>query len=1006
MPVKNLRSLGATSGWGYGPDPGPAGRTTFTASDGTTLVLVPDVTAGTVDADKILLYELSGSSKGTKTLLATIDAPSTDWYGGWTAAIFPDDSIALLAKSADKISVRYCKIRSSDWTQLAWEVVNNHSGSFRAECMDIDVSDSGAVFVCWNQSGPTDVHSRIKVRDTGGTWHAVRDAVISENPNRKSCEAVSIVTLDEAAADVRNVAFLHGVGTSGVDTGIILYTCGVDETDGTIVDAVATRGTFMSSEADAASNNANSQRNAKLFRGDGNEFLFAAMHRAVAKRIGIMKASYDAGSWAVIRSLVTSSLGFDTIGTQMGITARHDTAAADSHTVNFYARGKISDTSDTAFDVIAKVTNTAVTYSGPFKYGIPPSSEMSTYTIKMMGGSGSRNLDLAKHEILALYNGSVAAGGGALDSNRAYMIYGDVQPNGSSAILVTSPTTGDTVSSSNPDLIAYVDDGQKYAQSRQKIQFQFDNNSDFSSLVADYIQPDSKFKLVEGTDTGGVVVTFNDTLPNTFTLSGGTYYMRARMRDEWGNLGVWTSTKTIDVSHPPTALPLYPSNGLFKNYGDGNVTFTWGMTDPSAGDTQTAYQIQLYTADDVLIFDTNKVTDTDQSHTAFIDDEHKNTLLYWVLKLWDSNDDPSQFSIPAFFTLSDPPSAVVESPVNGSTVATGMPTLMVSIVTSGGRKVKEVIFSITKGGVPIWSIKKTGLWEDEDTVSTQVPQNYLQNNTSYSFQATVLDTTGLLGTSNLVSFDVEWVPPDAPTAIFVDETPYGMEEYDSEPGGYVHVEWSEDSDANFFSWNLYRKDDLIDPNTLAVVEEGEYKLIYRHYEEQALITYKDYFAPSGYKVTYMLRQQVNVEGQDIESEDGATDNGFPNSDGYWIIFDSNEAGEADLFKFNVNEDSFTEEQEEAEFTVIGRGRVNNRGQNLGPKGSLTVKIRSGGTRSARQKRLILLEAQKTKRKVWLRNPFGDVFRVSVSQMQVSRIAGVGKEEFVDVQIPYSQVAST
>jgi hypothetical protein len=40
----------------------------------------------------------------------------------------------------------------------------------------------------------------------------------------------------------------------------------------------------------------------------------------------------------------------------------------------------------------------------------------------------------------------------------------------------------------------------------------------------------------------------------------------------------------------------------------------------------------------------------------------------------------------------------------------------------------------------------------------------------------------------------------------------------------------------------------------------------------------------------------------------------------------------------------------------------------------------------------------------MRNPFGDVYRIRVGNLSISRLAGVGVDEFVDVTIPYSEVA--
>jgi hypothetical protein len=89
---------------------------------------------------------------------------------------------------------------------------------------------------------------------------------------------------------------------------------------------------------------------------------------------------------------------------------------------------------------------------------------------------------------------------------------------------------------------------------------------------------------------------------------------------------------------------------------------------------------------------------------------------------------------------------------------------------------------------------------------------------------------------------------------------------------------------------------------------------------------------------------------------------------------------------------------------MGRGRLVNKGQYLGPKGSLDVRLRSTGLLTARQKRLRVLAIQQEVGDLFLRNPFGDVWSVNMSNMAVSRIAGVGSSEFCDVTIPYAEVS--
>lgn len=63
-----------------------------------------------------------------------------------------------------------------------------------------------------------------------------------------------------------------------------------------------------------------------------------------------------------------------------------------------------------------------------------------------------------------------------------------------------------------------------------------------------------------------------------------------------------------------------------------------------------------------------------------------------------------------------------------------------------------------------------------------------------------------------------------------------------------------------------------------------------------------------------------------------------------------------------------------------------------------------GFLSARSIRQQLEDAKKNNHTLYLRNPFGDYKKVHLSGLSISRVAGVGANEFVDVEIPYMEVA--
>ena len=185
--------------------------------------------------------------------------------------------------------------------------------------------------------------------------------------------------------------------------------------------------------------------------------------------------------------------------------------------------------------------------------------------------------------------------------------------------------------------------------------------------------------------------------------------------------------------------------------------------------------------------------------------------------------------------------------------------------------------------------------------------------------------------------------------------------------------------------------------------KGPTSSIHTEYAIGAAYIHKDFFAPSGYKVNYLVKQAVSRQGQEVESSNSTPTIVYPALDGYWLIEPTSDGVDAEAFKISVVGESFSEDQEEASYTVIGRGRVVSKGDLLGSSGTLDARIRATGGVSPRARVLRMKKIQKADSPLWLRNPFGDIFKVNVSSIGFTRVAGVGLAEFVDLSIPYSEV---
>lgn len=129
----------------------------------------------------------------------------------------------------------------------------------------------------------------------------------------------------------------------------------------------------------------------------------------------------------------------------------------------------------------------------------------------------------------------------------------------------------------------------------------------------------------------------------------------------------------------------------------------------------------------------------------------------------------------------------------------------------------------------------------------------------------------------------------------------------------------------------------------------------------------------------------------------------PQSDRYWLIDPSNADNSVGLY--NVTADTFSDEYEEAFLTVIGRGRKHDIGTRAGNTGTLSIQVRDiEGGPTARQQLVAIRALRDLKKTLYLRNPFGDIYKVAPGQISIDRMAGVGQREYATVTLPYQEIA--
>jgi hypothetical protein len=323
----------------------------------------------------------------------------------------------------------------------------------------------------------------------------------------------------------------------------------------------------------------------------------------------------------------------------------------------------------------------------------------------------------------------------------------------------------------------------------------------------------------------------------------------------------------------------------------------------------------------------------------------------------------------------------IDDVVSGDTgnISTGAPVVSWTTTIGGGRYQTHYRVLVLQADV----IKYDSGWVLSGNTQHQIPLGYMVNSTTYTFRVVVKDNLGLESSGEQTA-TTSFVVPAAPS--------YTVSIASFSTDGYVRLAWTNAvEDPDFVSYNVYRR----------VSGTTAYTLLATITDQVASYTYDDYMASSGITYDFVVAQVVDRYGSTVESV-YAPVTATPISENYWLIHPDDKA--KSIVLRNVTQDDPEEEYEQETYTIIGRGRKTDYGDRLGWRGALVAQLRDRNGVTARQQKIALLELKAELRDVYLRTPFGDVYRVAMGNVKISRIAGVGPSEFVDVEVPYEEVA--
>ena len=490
------------------------------------------------------------------------------------------------------------------------------------------------------------------------------------------------------------------------------------------------------------------------------------------------------------------------------------------------------------------------------------------------------------------------------------------------------------------------------------------------------------------------------TLDEDDALIQDDWYAQYRVVDTHGLAADWAPVSggggsapddysSFTVSHPPTAAGMSPTQQKAVDFGSaGEVELDWSFTDGSPIDYQTAYEVEVERVTGaVSLIDTGKVVSETQRYTATIDPAEKANLLRWRARLWDRDDVVGSFTAWHEFYASDAPQVDVTAPVTTATTPKPTVTWNYTAGTHGAQTHYRVQIRKMNG-----EIVHDSKWIAGADTSYELPNPDLVLGEHYKIQVWVRDAV------NFEVYDIEsgveasWSLTATPSSRVVDISNY-------ESDGYVKVSWDNGSkDADFVEYQVYRK----------LTTGTEWAYGGRSAVGSGTENVTDFQAPANVESEWQVIQVREFDGIEVPSTYAGPVAATPVGDHYWL-FDPLEQGveeseydydtSASLKLWHSTAESFGEDYEETTIPLIGRGRKKEIGTRFGVAGVITVQLRGLGDDTAREERVKIENLRALREEMYLRNPFGDVWLVSLGKPQYDRTPGVGTREINTATIP-------
>ena len=463
-------------------------------------------------------------------------------------------------------------------------------------------------------------------------------------------------------------------------------------------------------------------------------------------------------------------------------------------------------------------------------------------------------------------------------------------------------------------------------------------------------------------------------------LAQGTWQARARTVDRWGQFSAWSTVISFTVAHKPVPAPIFPTGG--RKFDKDLQLLRWTFTDPWTDDLQSAFQVVVIdpTSQSVL-YDSGKVASSVPQAKITLPTPRLQETLSWGVAVWDLDDVKSD-TVVSSMVISKAPVITVIDPVEGDQVVSGQPTIQWSAAFARAdvtQKSYELVFRDRRTNNVIY---QTGKISGTSTSFTP-PRVILANLVDVALYLTITDSDDLPNTL-IRNFSTNFIRP-AEVPSYVDVESFSTNGY------ATFVYDGAVPDPFFVEWRFYRRPAGLNlPWQLAGTED-----------DVTVRRFRDWLISGSGEYEFAVTQVATRFGSLVES---ALPDFSPSyairTEHWWLIDTENEANNLRLPP--VTDNHFSLKQERKSFVVKGRGTHENRGTKTGKSGSITVAVRASAGMGMEDFMRLVDDIAASTDALHLRDPFGNITKVSLGEMSGVVMKGTGAE-FGDVEIPLEEV---